>query len=984
MKRKFNKLIACTLVFLICLTCLPSSIVHGEDGGKIEKAEDGSAGSEKGLGEENQEILQPAQDGEGTSVEGKKETPPVAGSDEGNLDPANSDEENLDAGNSDVALNQDEKKEEKDQSLLKYLYIESPYLETPNKQSIVVSWGDGTENIQGMQLIVKAPNGEMQEWSADSQSENAYLFSRSFEPADKGIYQVWAIHYVQDGAEHTYNLNDDLQVSAFFGVDEEYIGEKSEHTQIEQQNVEEYEDATAQTFEGQSDEGIADVVGEVLESAGADAADATITPSSRLARGNSSGLVVVLDPGHDIKHAGAESNGIREHIANLAIAKACKAELEKYAGVTVYLTRETEACPFPGSSSNIDDINRRAAWAKTKGADVFISFHLNASPSAGPKGAEVYYSPASGASVSGKPLASSIQSQLVALGLKDRGVKQSDSYAVCNASKRNGFPGLIIEHAFVTNTSDVSNFLATGLKRLGIADAKGIVSHYGLEKKGSGKWVQDDNGWKFQLSDGSYVSRSWYEVDGGRYYFNSSGYRVTGLVYVGAGQYYFDDSGVMQKKCWITYDGAKMFLASNGLVVRGWAYVGADRYYFSNSTGKMVTGLVYVGASRYYFDDYGVMLKKTWINHEGERFFLTSSGAAVTGLAYVGADRYYFDDGGVMQKKSWITYDGSKMFAGSNGIMVKGWANIGSGRYYFSNSNNRMITGLVYVGASRYYFNSNGVMQKKRWIDLGESRYYLGSNGVVVKGWAYVGAERYYFAASSGRMIRGWAYVGADRYYFGTTGVMSTGWVKISNVWHSFNNDGTYTGKTSPHNPLQPTAPTGYLIQGKSSVSVKQMAQYYNNYGRSYPSYYNQSTDVKTIEQLCQVYYEEAASEGIRAEVAFAQAMKETGWLKFGGVVRIEQNNFAGIGAVNNSANGASFSSVRLGVRAQIQHLKAYGTTAPLNNKCVDPRFDLVTRGSAIYVEYLGINENPNGLGWATGANYGYDIVNMINNMKSM
>ena len=37
---------------------------------------------------------------------------------------------------------------------LNYLYIESPYVETPATQRIVVSWGDGTENIEEIDLSV--------------------------------------------------------------------------------------------------------------------------------------------------------------------------------------------------------------------------------------------------------------------------------------------------------------------------------------------------------------------------------------------------------------------------------------------------------------------------------------------------------------------------------------------------------------------------------------------------------------------------------------------------------------------------------------------------------------------------------------------------------------------------------------------------------------------------------------------------------------
>ena len=176
-------------------------------------------------------------------------------------------------------------------------------------------------------------------------------------------------------------------------------------------------------------------------------------------------------------------------------------------------------------------------------------------------------------------------------------------------------------------------------------------------------------------------------------------------------------------------------------------------------------------------------------------------------------------------------------------------------------------------------------------------------------------------------------------------------------------------------------------IMGTSQTSVAQMVRYYKANASGYDTFkarYEGKYDgsltkggASTIEQFAQIFYEEANVEGVKAEVAFTQCMKETGFLKYGGDVLPNQYNFAGIGATG-AVHGASFKDVRTGIRAQIQHLKAYASTSPLNNACVDPRFNLVTRNSAPYVEWLGIKENPNGYGWASAKNYGYDIVGMV------
>ena len=129
------------------------------------------------------------------------------------------------------------------------------------------------------------------------------------------------------------------------------------------------------------------------------------------------------------------------------------------------------------------------------------------------------------------------------------------------------------------------------------------------------------------------------------------------------------------------------------------------------------------------------------------------------------------------------------------------------------------------------------------------------------------------------------------------------------------------------------TNATGGLMQimGTSQTTVAQMVRYYNANASGYDTFkakYNGKYDgclakggASTINQFAQIFYEEATAEGVRAEVAFTQCMKETGFLKYGGDVLPNQYNFAGIGATG-AVHGASFSNVRMGVRAQIQHLK--------------------------------------------------------------
>ena len=68
-----------------------------------------------------------------------------------------------------------------------------------------------------------------------------------------------------------------------------------------------------------------------------------------------------------------------------------------------------------------------------------------------------------------------------------------------------------------------------------------------------------------------------------------------------------------------------------------------------------------------------------------------------------------------------------------------------------------------------------------------------------------------------------------------------------------------------------------------SDVTARQLARLYNSTGNKYPSVELAKGGAETLEKFCEIYVEEAKAEGVKVEVAFSQAMLETGWLKFGG-----------------------------------------------------------------------------------------------------
>lgn len=168
----------------------------------------------------------------------------------------------------------------------------------------------------------------------------------------------------------------------------------------------------------------------------------------------------------------------------------------------------------------------------------------------------------------------------------------------------------------------------------------------------------------------------------------------------------------------------------------------------------------------------------------------------------------------------------------------------------------------------------------------------------------------------------------------------------------------------------------GTPIMGSLQTSVDAMVNLYESTGHTYPSDAFVSKGAPTIRDFCSLIVEAAVSEGVRPEVVFAQAMLETGWLQFGGSVKPNQCNFAGLGAVNQQSGGARFDDVYQGLLAQVQHLKGYATGAALNNTCVDPRYEVLqSKGFLGVAPYL---EDLNGRWAVPGDTYGQNIARII------
>lgn len=164
-------------------------------------------------------------------------------------------------------------------------------------------------------------------------------------------------------------------------------------------------------------------------------------------------------------------------------------------------------------------------------------------------------------------------------------------------------------------------------------------------------------------------------------------------------------------------------------------------------------------------------------------------------------------------------------------------------------------------------------------------------------------------------------------------------------------------------------AATSHPVMGRSRVTAAQLAGWFRSKGKT-------SKATVSIDVLAGYFVTEGNAEGVAGDLAFAQSIVETGYFAFSSRVLPSYNNFSGLGAVDGGTGAAAFSTAQLGVRAQIQHLRAYAdptvTTAKLANPVIDPRFSLVApKGKAPTWEQFG-----NGI-WATDPGYAAKVINI-------
>ena len=1039
MKNLKKRMVAICMALLVSTTMLPLNAFAAEDTGSTESAV-----------EETTEVTVPGSTEQPATevpvdteqqTEASVDAEQAAESDAAAYEAAGAEEDiaaedQMDAEAEEIAEEEDTEEAEKLQvGSISYLTVDSAQIDAPGTQNVVVGIGREDVAVNSATLTYKnITTGEEKTVAAGGINPGAVLFSMNYtDTNERSVYQLTGITYVIDNVVYYADFATN-GIDARYGVNQET--ETSPDAVVT-------DDDTAAAQDASDLDGAISVVSidengnEVQESSIADAIDSASGGDAQLAaaatgeqddtaeRTTAKNVVVVLDPGHGGSDSGTNGSGIKEKDLNLKIAQYCKAELEQYFGVTVYMTRTTD------TYVSLDD---RTTMAKNWGANVIVSIHINNSSSASASGVEIYYpnnNYNSQIGSQGSELASKILSQLTALGLTNRGTKirnandttypdgsKADYYSIIRNAKIKGFAGIIVEHAFLSNSKDVS-FLSSdaNLKKLGVADATGIAQYFGLSKESklsidSITTQAEKNALNVKVGYTTNASSvqfryTYYDVNKGSWGLISEWTTESTVKWKpAAGTYWIQvsaiDSNNIAKVATVGFqndiDYSKSYLGLNGICYQvkdhsidvGVAYETdassvSFRWMAYNlrtqewssiadwNGGNWATWYAKAGDYWLYVEaktNDGATQNYTICFHAGEDH--TNDYVNLNGICYqinehsidVGVA---YESGDPKVKFRWQAYNldtgGWETVADWNGGNWATWTPH-AGNYWLqaqatTSSGTVAAYTICFATTKDYsadYIKINGVcvVQSTGKVDLGAS--YESNDSNVQFMWQVYNLDTQQWFTITDWTNSNW-----------TTWKPASGsyWIYVT----------AQTSKGSSATFCQGvTLNMGYAIMGASETSLTQMVNYYNSKA-IYPTFYMYS-DAPTIMDFCRIYVEECTAEGVKPEVAFCQTMKETGFLTFGGDVSITQYNFAGLGATGNGATGDSFSSVREGVRAQVQHLKAYASKDSLSYPCVDKRFSYVSRGCAPYVEWLGISENPYGKGWATAKNYGYSIVN--------
>ncbi len=856
-----------------------------------------------------------------------------------------------------------------DMSAFEFIYVDQKTVAVGGTQSVVVSFLD-QESAAGSVLYYQKQDGELQSVAASKAEDGAALYEITFgNTAECGIYNLVKVAWSAPGAGEAL-ISNDTDTGYSFSVEEELSSESESgitaYSLDDSGNLAEESSLSEAISEvAENDEAVALAENENAIAVASNDSDAVALASNSR---SSKKMVIALDAGHGGKDSGATNGSLIEKNLNLSIARYCRDELSKYNGVTVYMVRD---------SDEYVDLTERVNRAVNAGADLFVSIHINETP--GATGFEVWVQNDSSWNYhlheESYALGNSILNKLSALGLRNRGNKESDSssttYAdgskadylsVLRNSRYNNLPAVLVEHGFIDGASADQSLLSSedGLRRMGIADAQGIAEQYGLTK-GVPQWAKlageahvSNLGWMSAAYDGETIGTTG----------ESRPLEALKLSLVNG----YQDQGGFELNAHVANIGWQGWTSGTaGTTGRSLAMEAVQ----IRLTGQLADQ--YDVWYRVHSAEFGWMGWASNGDSAGSQGYGRAAQAVQVVLVEKGGSAPGSTDGAFRDKADEPTTVVYQAHCANIGWQ----ASVSSGQTAGTTGQSRAMEALrVSIENPKV---SGGVELNAHVANIGWQGWTSGTAGTTGRSLAMEAvqirltgqlADQYdvwYRVHSAEFGWMGWASNGDSAGSQGYGRAAQAVQVVLVEKGGSApgSTDGAFRDKAEDLTP----------IMGSSEKTVDQMVACYQKTGHGYPASTYTSKGAPTLRDFCQIAYEEANAEGVRAEVLFAQAMWETGWLQFGGDVEASQCNFGGLGATGGGAAGATFDSVRQGLRAQVQHLKAYASTEPLKNSCVDPRFSLVSRGCAPNLEDL------NGRWAVPGNGYGQSIRALIDTM---
>ena len=800
-------------------------------------------------------------------------------------------------------------------SLFQYIYLAYPNLISGTDQVVAFATPNDSDTIASATLNYVSANGVQGAVDASAQDANSAAFTFGSE-LELNTYFLTSITYVLqgDGTEHEINLSDrDYSFTVVDGT------ANCEGTSVY------YADGDGNAVEAQS-------IKQALECA--DSPDGISTYAARSARKNV--RIIALDAGHGGTDPGAQGNGKSEADLTWKIVAACKNKLEAY-GFKVVLAREQSG----GYSGN--DYLYRVQRCVSQGAQAFVSFHINSgSPVA--HGAEVYAPTANEYDYTqvSVELANKVMNNLASMGLSYRGVFQmevGDEFAVIRCAREQGIPGILIEHGFISDAGDVLNYFSDeGCRRLGEADADAIIAQFPKSTWLDYSSVFDAN---YYLSNNPDVAKatagnSELALDHFINYGMSEGRRGSASFDV---QSYFNEYPDLRAA--FGFDLVKYYEH----------YVTAGKAEGRHGTGcSKIEGY----ATTINGVDYSSVYDPSFYlsnNEDIRNAFSKRSPAGVVMIDDAAVLRHFVSCGMAEGRRGSESFDVLSYYNRYPDLRRAFGANLTALYSHYLSSGRaegRIATGCASLAGA---VASQGGTDYSPVYDFD---FYTSNNGDVLSAFTTVkgglrfvddaAVLRHFVSCGMAEGRRGSDSFDVYGYRNRYADLRKAFGQNLKSYYIHYLNCGIKEGR----NGASATGYEGFIMSSAYSTYLDAADHFTKTVGpKGFPSAVYTDRGASNIIDFCKILYEEAQSEGLSPEVLYGQVMKETGYLKFGNLVQPNQCNFGGLGATGPGNPGYTFGSVREGLRAQVQHLKAYGSTEPLINPCIDARFKYVSRGCA-------------------------------------